>query len=53
MGSGAGHGVGLSQWGAREMALREQGYREILQHYFPGAELRNLAPSLAKGGVEP
>ena len=49
MGSGAGHGVGLSQWGARDLALRERGYQEILRHYFPGAELRNLTPGVAAG----
>lgn len=37
---GYGHGVGLSQWGAK--ALAEQGLdcRAILAHYFPGTELR-------------
>ncbi|MBI2219100.1 MAG: SpoIID/LytB domain-containing protein [Candidatus Rokubacteria bacterium] len=36
-GRGYGHGVGLSQWGAKGMA--EQGYqaRQILEHYYPGA----------------
>ncbi|MEN9224233.1 MAG: hypothetical protein Q6L60_04255 [Thermostichus sp. HHBFW_bins_43] len=36
---GAGHGVGLCQWGARGLA--KQGYtaRHILGHYFPGAQL--------------
>ena len=42
MGSGAGHGVGLSQWGARELALQQQSYREILNHYYPGTSLRRL-----------
>lgn len=38
-GSGWGHGVGLSQWGAKGMA--EAGYNEqqILKHYFPGTEI--------------
>ena len=37
---GYGHGVGLSQWGAK--ALAEQGLtaQAILAHYFPGTELR-------------
>lgn len=37
---GYGHGVGMSQWGAK--ALVEQGadYRAILAHYYPGTELR-------------
>ena len=36
---GYGHGVGLSQWGAK--ALAEQGwtYEVILAHYFPGTQL--------------
>lgn len=36
-GRGLGHGVGLCQWGAQEMALRGEGYRAILLHYYPGA----------------
>jgi stage II sporulation protein D len=42
LGSGAGHGVGLSQWGARQMAAEGRTYREILAHYFQGARLRRL-----------
>ncbi len=42
MGSGAGHGVGLSQWGARELALQQRSYREILTHYYPGTSLRRI-----------
>ena len=42
LGSGAGHGVGLSQWGARELAARGRTYRQILAHYYPGTELRRL-----------
>jgi stage II sporulation protein D len=42
LGSGAGHGVGLCQWGARELALRGQSYAEILTHYYPGTGLRRL-----------
>jgi stage II sporulation protein D len=39
LGSGAGHGVGLCQWGARELALRGKRYPEILAHYYPGTRL--------------
>jgi len=42
-GSGRGHGVGMSQWGARVMAERGAGYRAILRHFYPGAELRRVA----------
>lgn len=38
-GRGYGHGVGLCQWGARALAERRRGYREILMHYFPKAEI--------------
>lgn len=37
---GYGHGVGLSQWGARALAEQGQTAQEILAHYFPGTELR-------------
>ena len=36
-GRGSGHGVGLCQTGAAEMASEGRGYREILAQYFPGA----------------
>jgi stage II sporulation protein D len=42
VGRGSGHGVGLCQWGARGRALAGAGYREILAHYYPGAELRRM-----------
>jgi stage II sporulation protein D len=38
-GRGMGHGVGLCQWGAEEMARRNFGYQEILDHYYPGTGL--------------
>jgi stage II sporulation protein D len=41
-GRGSGHGVGLCQWGARARALGGDGYREILAHYYPGAEIRRM-----------
>jgi len=41
-GKGSGHGVGLCQWGARGRALHGEGYRKILAHYYPGAELRRM-----------
>jgi stage II sporulation protein D len=36
---GAGHGVGLCQWGAIGMAKRGSSYRDILSAYFPGATI--------------
>jgi stage II sporulation protein D len=43
VGSGHGHGVGMSQWGAQVMAQRGAGYRQILASFYPGAELRGGA----------
>jgi stage II sporulation protein D len=37
--TGAGHGVGLCQWGAAEQARRGKLYTAILQYYFPGTML--------------
>ncbi len=36
---GNGHGVGMSQYGAELLARGGADYREILAHYYPGAEL--------------
>jgi stage II sporulation protein D len=38
-GRGLGHGVGLCQHGARELARRGQDFRHILAHYFPDGVL--------------
>lgn len=38
-GSGWGHGVGLCQIGAAVMASQGWCYKDILQHYYPGAQL--------------
>lgn len=38
-GRGWGHGVGLSQYGARGRALAGQGAAEILAHYYPGTTI--------------
>ena len=38
-GSGFGHGVGMSQYGARGQARAGRSYREILGHYFAGTTL--------------
>ena len=37
---GYGHGVGLSQYGARYLALDGKTYDQILSHYYPGTQLR-------------
>jgi stage II sporulation protein D len=38
-GRGAGHGVGLCQTGAEEMARQGKTYKEILSFYYPGTQL--------------
>jgi len=38
-GRGAGHGVGLCQAGAEEMARQGKTYQEILSFYYPGAQV--------------
>lgn len=39
VGSGYGHGVGMSQIGARGQALEGKTAQEILSHYYPGTEV--------------
>lgn len=39
VGSGHGHGVGMSQWAAREWARRGAPYQRILARFYPGARL--------------
>lgn len=38
-GSGWGHGLGLSQWGAHGMASRGYKYNDILQYYYSGINI--------------
>jgi SpoIID/LytB domain protein len=39
-GGGWGHGVGLSQWGAQDMALRGSSHSQILSHYHTGSAVQ-------------
>ena len=39
-GSGWGHSVGMSQWGAYAMAQQGKTFQEILTFYYPGIEIR-------------
>ncbi len=39
-GRGYGHGVGMSQYGAKQMAEDNKTYEEILTFYFPGTEVK-------------
>jgi stage II sporulation protein D len=38
-GSGWGHNVGMSQWGARAMAEHGKDYRDIINYYFTGVDV--------------
>jgi stage II sporulation protein D len=44
-GSGYGHGVGMSQIGARGMALESATAVEILTHFYPGTEVAQVSDS--------
>ncbi|MBW4576952.1 MAG: SpoIID/LytB domain-containing protein [Aphanothece sp. CMT-3BRIN-NPC111] len=41
-GQGFGHGLGLSQWGAYNLAQKKVNYQEILGHYYQGTTLAQL-----------
>ena len=46
-GGGYGHGVGMSQNGARAMGDRNMGFEDILSFYFEGCQLENIYASAA------
>ena len=39
-GYGSGHGVGMSQWGARYMATKGEKAEEILKHFYKGVKIK-------------
>ena len=41
-GYGSGHGLGLSQWGAKAFADKGKSYKDILFHYYTGVTLEKL-----------
>lgn len=41
-GKGLGHGVGMCQLGALDLAKKGWGFKKILSHYFPGHELKKI-----------
>ena len=41
-GAGYGHGVGLCQFGAKELAKLGYTYKQILKHYFPNMVLKKI-----------
>ncbi len=42
-GRGYGHGVGMCQWSAQQMAKEGKSYKEILSKFYPGAVIRSNA----------
>ena len=42
-GYGAGHAVGLCQWGAKELAELGYSFASILRYYYPGTELQDAS----------
>lgn len=46
-GYGAGHAVGLCQWGAKELAELGYSFSSILRYYYPGTELQNASQTHA------
>jgi stage II sporulation protein D len=42
-GYGAGHAVGLCQWGAKELAEVGYSFSSILRYYYPGTELQDAS----------
>ena len=41
-GKGYGHGVGMSQYGAVEMAKKGNNYKDIIDFYFPGTNIEKI-----------
>jgi stage II sporulation protein D len=50
-GSGYGHGVGMSQWGARALVQRGASYRDVLAYFYPGATLQPAAGRAESGAL--
>lgn len=42
MTKGLGHGLGLSQYGAQQMAIEGKKYQEILKYYYTGVEIEKI-----------
>lgn len=43
-----GHGVGMSQTGAKEMARQGFNYKQILSFYYPGTTISSIGPEVIK-----
>ncbi|MDY3775535.1 MAG: stage II sporulation protein D, partial [Eubacterium sp.] len=42
-GGGYGHGVGMSQTGARQLALQGKDEKEIMNYYFPNVSILSMS----------
>src|SRR5437867_12076107 len=47
-GSGFGHGIGMSQWGAYGLALKGWTHQQILTHYYTGTTVAQAKSEPAK-----
>ena len=52
-GGGFGHGVGMSQHGAHQMAKEGHKYRDILQFYYPGTEITEDSSLILMPAIRP
>jgi stage II sporulation protein D len=43
IGRGWGHGVGMCQWGAYQMARDKYKYTSIMEHYYPGTKIIDMS----------
>lgn len=48
-GRGWGHGLGMSQWGARGLAAKGFNYQQILAHFYPGSQLESTFVTASNG----
>lgn len=51
-GSGDGHGLGMSQWGAYGLAKDGWGYKKILTHFFSGTQVARVSKPVKNLRVE-
>ena len=50
-GERSGHGIGLCQEGAAEMARHGSGFREILEHFFPATTMEAVIAMTARAAT--
>ena len=51
-GKGYGHGVGMSQWGARQMALQGHDYKSILRQYYSDTQVAYITTTRQSAAEE-